>query len=160
MEKIMERLIHTRVQWWLLAALMAVVPVLVHAQGTQSAAATTGHAGKPPAPGEREANGVRYLTGGVGITEADKLRAVRDEFSLQLTFTGTGGKFLAGVDTRLVGADGNTVFSTVSDGPFLFVHMPPGQYRVIASYQGQTREDNVTVPAQGGVSRTLTWQTR
>lgn len=156
----MERLLYRRMHWWLLAAVMAVTPIFCEAQTTPGAAAAGAHAGKPPAPGEREANGVRYLTGGVGITEADKLRAVRDEFSLQLTFTGSGGKFLAGVDTRLLGADGKQVFSTVSDGPFLFVHMPPGQYRVVASYQGQTREDNVTVPAQGGVSRTLTWQTR
>jgi hypothetical protein len=154
------RMIFTHLSCLLVAAAMAVAPVFVHAQATQSAPAASGQPGFPPAPGEREANGVRYLTGGVGVTEADKLRVVRDDFSLQLTFTGTGGKFLAGVDTRLMGADGKTVFSTVSDGPFLFVHMPPGQYRVVASYQGQAREDTVTVPAQGGVSRTLTWQTR
>lgn len=156
----MERLIYTRMHWLILAAVIGLMPVFVHAQTTQSTPAASGQSGKAPAPGEREVNGVRYLTGGVGITEADKLRAVRDEFSLQLTFTGSGGKFLAGVETRLLGTDGKAVFSTVSDGPFLFVHMPPGQYRVVASYQGQTREDNVTVPAQGGVARTLTWQTR
>jgi hypothetical protein len=63
LEKIMERLIHTHMHWLSLAAVMVLTPVFVQAQTTQSAPAATAQSGKPPAPGEREANGVRYLTG-------------------------------------------------------------------------------------------------
>lgn len=54
-------------------------------------------------------------------------------------------------------AAANSASLAVSDGPFLFVQLPPGRYRVVASADGKEREQTLVVPAKGGVSSTMRW---
>lgn len=119
-----------------------------------SAAAATAADGMP-AP--RDAGGVRYLTGGVGQDEAAYILKAGGDYSLRLTFTGSSGQYLADVDTQIYDSSGKERFAAVSDGPFLFVQLPPGRYRVVATADGKAREQTLMVPAKGGVSRTLRW---
>ncbi|MBP0637434.1 MULTISPECIES: carboxypeptidase-like regulatory domain-containing protein [unclassified Cupriavidus] len=108
-------------------------------------------------PAPRVAGDVRYLTGGVGQDEAAYLRKAGGDYTLRLTFTGGGGQYLAGVDTQIFDSRGRQRFAAVSDGPFLFVQLPPGRYRVVATADGKARELTLVVPGKGGVSRTLHW---
>ncbi|MCY1212742.1 hypothetical protein D9M68_411140 [compost metagenome] len=108
-------------------------------------------------PAPRDADGVRYLTGGVGQDEAAYLRKASGDYSVRLTFTGSAGQYLAGVDTHIYDSHGKQRFAAVSDGPFLFVQLPPGRYRIVASADGKEREQTLVVPAKGGVSSTMRW---
>lgn len=108
-------------------------------------------------PVERTANGLAYLSGGIGADEAAAMRGMADRYSLRLTFSGKRGEFLADVQSRIYRLDGKQVFAAVSDGPFLYVRLPPGSYRVVASWEGAEKSAQVTVPAKGGVACNLSW---
>ena len=109
------------------------------------------------APHEQLRDGIAYLSGGIGADEASAMRLAASRYSLRLTFTGRHGEFLSDVATEIFREGGNQVFSVTSEGPFLFVRLPPWTYRVVTKADGVEHTDRVTVPARGGVSRTVTW---
>ncbi|SDD85137.1 hypothetical protein SAMN05216345_11847 [Cupriavidus sp. YR651] len=93
---------------------------------------------------------MRYLTGGVGQDEAAYLRKAGVGYSLRLIFTGSGWQHLAGVGAHLYDSHGNQRFAAVSDGPLLFIQLPPDRYRFVASADGKEREQMLVVPARVG----------
>jgi hypothetical protein len=119
------------------------------AVGAQSAAAFV--------PEVRHAGNIAYVTGGVGQDEADALRAVAPRYSMRATFAASNGEYLSDVAVRLEKSNGSVVFTARSDGPFLFAQVPPGRYRLVATYNQIERQRMIDVPARGGAGVTLTW---
>jgi hypothetical protein len=81
--------------------------------------------------------GIAYVSGGVGESEQQALREGAPAYSLWLTTaTRSGGAFLAGVRVRIVEAGSrHPVLEHTTDGPWLFVALPPGRYDVEASFR-------------------------
>lgn len=69
-----------------------------------------------------------YLSTGFGITN----REPHPEYSLKLVFSTRSGKYLADIQTQIY-RDGQKIKEIFSPGPWLFVDLPPGKYRVVAS---------------------------
>jgi hypothetical protein len=103
------------------------------------------------------ANGIAYVSGGVGQDEADAMRAVRADYSMRATFATASGTYLSDVAVRVENADGSTLFTTRSDGPFLYAKLPAGHYRLIATSDRIERARSIDIPRHGSVSITLTW---
>ncbi|WER50612.1 hypothetical protein CupriaWKF_30005 [Cupriavidus sp. WKF15] len=120
-------------------------------------AETTAAAPTDGVPPVRHVGEIAYQTGGVGVDEVAAMRRTASEYNLRLTFSGRGGESLAGVNTSILGAKGQEVFSAVSDGPLLYVRMPPGAYRVVVTADGVEKKTSVTVPRRGAVSRSFNW---
>jgi len=114
----------------------------------------TAGGGLPP---QKQASGLVYLSGGIGEDEAAAFRRVSPSYSLRLTFTGKRGEFLAEVDTRIYKPDGKQIFEAISDGPFMYIKLPEGKYRVVATANGIERKTEVTIPSKGSVARHLNW---
>ncbi|MBB6593113.1 hypothetical protein LBW62_01095 [Ralstonia solanacearum] len=113
-------------------------------------------AGTRPPPVQRA--GVTYLSGGIGQDDVASMRAAAPRYNLQLTFAGKAGEYIADVDTRIRQADGTIVLGVVSEGPLLFVHLPPGRYRVSATYNGVEQHLAVRVPGRGSAARSMAWR--
>ncbi len=102
---------------------------------------------------ERESNGVRYLTGGIGVAEREWLERHGAGYPQRLEFSkGERGAFVSRVGLTVRDRDGSVVFEAESDGPIMYVDLPEGRYRAQASYAGETREFSLNVRA-GGQSR-------
>ena len=86
------------------------------------------------------AQGISYISGGVGINERDALRAMTKDYSLQLGFAQTSGSYLSGVDVEIQAAGGATVLQAQSKGPWLFADLPAGKYTVRATTMGNTQQ--------------------
>lgn len=83
------------------------------------------------------ANGIKYITGGIGEEEAAAMRQVAKNYSLNLVFSeGSGGK-ITGVNAVIYNEHGESVFRIKGANPLLYVALPSGKYRVLASYEGQ-----------------------
>jgi hypothetical protein len=102
-------------------------------------------------------HGVAYVTGGVGQDEATAMRELASGYNMRATFTTRSGEYLSGVNVQISKADGTTVLTTTSDGPYLFARLPQGRYRLVASLDGVERSRELSIPAHGGVRFTLVW---
>ena len=84
---------------------------------------------------------VRVATGGVGVEERAALEG-DDAYNLKVVSALATGQYLADVHVRIVDAAGTQVAEARTDGPWLLAALPPGRYRIIATFRGisQTRD--------------------
>jgi len=101
---------------------------------------------------------VAFITGGVGASGRSEIEAVQDQYSLKLVFAYTNGEFLAEVKVVIRDAAGNTLVSTDADGPWLLVKLPAGSYQVAATVAGETKTEQVSVPASGLKTVNMRWK--
>ncbi len=82
---------------------------------------------------------VRYFSAGVGLEER---QAQYPPFPLKLIFTAGGKPFLTGVSVAITPAAGGPPVVVAPEhvqGPWLFVDVPPGVYRVTAVHAGESQ---------------------
>lgn len=114
------------------------------------------------APGSYEPKVIRsgeiaYLSGGIGETEQEQLRAREKEFNLKLVFSLVQGNYVADVDVVVSDAKGRKLVEHLAEGPFFMVKLPAGQYTVAATYEGKTVTRKVKVAAGGLRTEYLRW---
>jgi hypothetical protein len=94
--------------------------------------------------------GQPFVSGGVGATEQDTLDQERTGYDLAiLTAVRGSGNYLADVHIRITDAHSELVLDTDLDGPWLFVELPAGRYRVQASRNDRVQEHTVSFLASG-----------
>ena len=81
--------------------------------------------------------GIRYVSGGVGMGERDELDALSNQYNLRLLFAKQGGEYVSAVQVTILDAQGGTVLTAQSRGPWFFTQLPAGDYIVDASMPGQ-----------------------
>lgn len=114
----------------------------------------------PSLPVKSAGNGVTYVSGGIGSSEAETLRAEASRYSLALTLAQTRGgheAYLASVPVKIVDAGGNTLLDVVSDGPLLLVNLAPGAYRVSAKHSAIEKWRDVVVKAGSHQAISFVW---
>jgi hypothetical protein len=125
-----------------------------------ASAAAAAATAPPGMPRERRQNGIAYLTGGQMQTDIPTFERLALAYPLALEFVRHGAhrdEFLAGARVLVRDAGGKQLLSTVSDGPFLFLRIPPGGYDIVATYDGKTIKNNVVVPRSGHRRVLLEW---
>jgi hypothetical protein len=78
-----------------------------------------------------KSNGVPYVTGGVGLDERGVMKGMADHYNVRLVFA-----------TLIQDGNNRMFLDGKSNGPWFFVHLPKGQYKVTAIHAGkkETRE--------------------
>ncbi|MEE4376594.1 MAG: carboxypeptidase-like regulatory domain-containing protein [Candidatus Competibacteraceae bacterium] len=103
-------------------------------------------------------NEVAYVSGGIGDQEQAALKAMADEFNLNLVFAvEEGGNYLSDVAVRVYDAQGALALDVISDGPMLYANLPAGQYNVEVSGFGEIYQQNIEVSESGRESVNFTW---
>lgn len=112
-----------------------------------------------PLPPLQQQGQVEFLTGGFGVDETTALKAASNQYPLALTFASSqGGAYVAGVRIHITDARGDTVLDTTG-GPFLLAKLPAGRYKVSASYNGNEKTRQITVPRSGTARASFIWNT-
>jgi hypothetical protein len=116
----------------------------------------------PPAPMTRLSriteNGVSYVCGGIGLDEAEDMKAAAREYDLMLIFSARDGSYLADVNVDIADAQDNSLLKVSCNGPIMLVDLSsPGSYRVRAEVGGATVSRNIRVGAEQGRSLVLVW---
>ena len=109
------------------------------------------------APQIKQENGISFVSGGVGREEAEALDRSR-EFNLKLTMAAPNGEFVVPSVLRIDDRHGATVLDTRPDGPVFLAKLPPGDYVIHATAEGQSQSRNVSVPASGQQAIEMTWR--
>ena len=90
-------------------------------------------------------NGVKYLTGGVGLSERAHLEQMAKNYDLKLVFADPAGAYLANVQVDIKNSNGASLIQRDSNGPWFYAELPAGQYTIIATHDGKTETRKVVV---------------
>jgi hypothetical protein len=91
------------------------------------------------------AGSIKYVTGGVGLEERAALAKTENNYNLRLIFATKSGDYLANVSTDISGPDGKVLLDTVVNGPWLFVNLPEGHYKVAVALENQKKVKDISI---------------
>jgi len=101
----------------------------------------------------QQQNGVTYLSGGIGEDEARAIEQAKG-YNLHMMFSvGPGNKFIPDVNVTVQNGSGQSVLTLEGAGPLVYVQLPPGKYKVLATRNGEERRD--TADVGNGAARNL-----
>lgn len=104
-------------------------------------------------PPTQTSNGVTFVTGGIGESRIEAFRKAARDYNLRATFTAPGGAFMADIKVTLKDAQGNTLVTTITEGPFFYAQVPPGRYELTAAFGNQSFQRKLEV-SQGAAATT------
>jgi hypothetical protein len=105
-------------------------------------------------PGGAQAQVGDTLPAGISLED----RGAHPDYPLKLVFATRQGPYLARIDVVVRDAAGAKVVEAFSPGPWLFVKLPAGDYRVQATRpDGRKASARVSVPGEGQVVAHITW---
>lgn len=109
-------------------------------------------------PEAKNQNGVAYLSGGIGVDQANAMKAAAKDYSLMLTCaTKQTGQYLSQVKVSITDKSGAPVLETVTEGPILLARLAPGQYRISAESNGVTVNETVQIGSERPQQVNLYW---
>jgi hypothetical protein len=109
-------------------------------------------------PEVRTYNGIPYVSGGFGLEERAKLRAMGKTDNLELSFALKNKDYLSGANVLIKDDQGKEILKAVSDGPLFFTKLPAGKYTIEATAEGRTEEQIAQVPGKGQTRAYFTWK--
>ena len=93
-----------------------------------------------------KSNGVPYMTGGVGLNERAVMRGMADHYNVRLVFATLSGAYLANVEVLVQDGNGQKrLLQKESNGPWFFVDLPKGQYKITAIHAGKKETRGVAL---------------
>ncbi|NML24513.1 hypothetical protein [Zoogloea dura] len=121
------------------------LPVLAGEWGMQQLYCSSGGlSGRSAGPSPRA---VEWMSGGVGAPDRDRLRAMAGSYNVLMVFSDRQGHYLADVPFAVKACNGRPVHADVSEGPFLYLRLPPGCYRMSARLDDAWRSQPLQVGA-------------
>jgi hypothetical protein len=100
-------------------------------------------------PQERAQGTVTYLSGGIGVDEAELLRQQSASYPLTLEMaTAAGGPrdaYISDARVDIRDSSGKQVLSTTTEGPLMLLRLPSGTYTVDVDWHGTQRHKTVAV---------------
>lgn len=99
-------------------------------------------------PPQQKQGTISYVTGGIGVDEANAFKQAAAAYPLTLEFAlraKARDEFLSDIKVTIKDSAGRTRLETVSAGPFLLAKLPQGRYRVSAERHGVSKTDEVDI---------------
>lgn len=128
-----------------------------------SQAADAGSAMNPPDAGTAvsapvKAQGVRYVTGGIGADSEMHMRQIAGQWPLRMTFSeAKNDQFVANVKLSITDLKGKPELALDSAGPMTYVKLPAGDYRVYARYDGHEETRQISMHGDHGHDLNFHW---
>lgn len=124
-------------------------------------AAVAKEAGRSEAASASQAD-AGWISGGVGDESREEMHKVAAGYDLHLVFSDQRGSYLAEIPftvTRLAVGKRQEILSAVSDGPLLYLKLPPGTYAIAARIDGVWQTQRIHTGTAGS-SRRLSFVSR
>lgn len=112
------------------------------------AGALTNAQAQPVMPTMQKHDGIEYMSGGIGQAQSDAMQAASGKFRLAMTFSQKVGKqadFVANVPVVIKNSAGTSMLHATSEGPYMFVNLPAGEYNITATYNGRAISHSAVV---------------
>jgi hypothetical protein len=105
----------------------------------------------------QEQNGIRYLTGGIGLDESKALLQTQG-YNLHMTFsTGSANQYVSNVDVVIQNEKGTPLLSLNQVGPIVYAQLPANKYLVIARLNGHEERHTIALDGKSVGTLNLHW---
>ena len=91
------------------------------------------------------ANGIPYLSGGIGDEEREAIDQARKNYNTKLVLAEASGSYVSVVMLHITTVLGRPVISIPSAGPLVLLQLPPGPYLINATYEGRSAQKRFDV---------------
>jgi hypothetical protein len=108
-------------------------------------------------PPERQAGAASFVSGGIGEGEAQRFESAAARYPLTVQLFARSGQrdeYTADAQVTITDTRGRTVLDEKSDGPFMLVRLPAGDYRVAASLEGRSLAQHSVHVTHSGHAKT------
>ncbi len=114
-------------------------------------------------PPEQTQNGVTYISGGIGQEESSAFKQAKSQYPLALTFATTSegsaaSPYAADVQVVIRNAQDSSILNAKASGPYFLAKLAPGQYKLFATYKGETQSRDITIKDSGTTDIKFTWK--
>ena len=127
---------------------------------TLSASTATWAQSKVPFPKEHHKGAVTWISGGVSKDEANAMRKIASRYNVRLVMAVArkpSAAFLGAVPVKVSDVKGRTVLAVKTDGPLLFLKLPPGRYTVNANVAGHVLSKSFRAKERGSMQISMIW---
>jgi hypothetical protein len=97
--------------------------------------------------GEISSGGIGILSGGVGQDGQEEMLRAAKSYNVHVLFATRQGAYLADIPFTVTDRKGQQVAAATSDGPWLYLKLPPGSYQLSAQLHGASQSRKVKVGA-------------
>jgi hypothetical protein len=111
-----------------------------------------------PLPPEKHEGNVSYVSGGIPDEQLPAIKQARGDYPLVIELyqkAGAKSEFTSGAQVRLTDKSGQVVLDDRSEGPYMLVRVPPGNYRIQATLNGKVVESKPVAVAAKGSKRAV-----
>jgi hypothetical protein len=139
-------------QWHILVAFVLVIGLI------RSAYACSNDCESAVMP--ETAGDITYITGGVGLCEAQMMQSVAIDYPLNVVFIqklGPREEFLADVKVQILDRYRHLLLDVATEGPFLYLAMPQGKYLIVAEYNGDAKQQWVSIGSKNDKKVVFWW---
>ncbi|MBP0637436.1 hypothetical protein [Cupriavidus sp. AcVe19-6a] len=104
----------------------------------------------PSTPAVHHMNGIDYVSGGIGVDQVAAMQSMAGRFNVHMHFVNEAdGSSLSDVTVTLFDAHREIVLLVLSEGPLLYLRLPPGDYRVLVRSGGAIESRSLRVRQDG-----------
>ncbi len=108
---------------------------------------------------QQSAEGVSYMSGGIGLEEVAVLQANAGQFNLYLLFSeDLAGTAAVGVNIEIYNSKKQLVFTLKDTGPRINLSLPLGKYTIQAMFNGRTQSAVFNLKENRSRKVVLTWK--
>lgn len=101
-----------------------------------------------------------FITGGIGLDESTAIKGAMKDWPLSVLFVqkdGAQAEYVANVRVKVSDHKGHTAIATESQGPYMLANVQPGAYRVEATLDNKTLQQDVEIKQGKPVKLTFLW---
>ena len=112
-------------------------------------------------PDTQYSEGIAYISGGVGDGESEAILAEAKQWPvlLELSQLENGrGVWIFGAQIKIINKQQKVIFNAQADGPYMLINLLPGDYQIIASYQGAEQKRALAVKADISQKLNIFWK--
>ena len=103
------------------------------------------------------ANGIPYLSGGIGDEEREEIDRARRHYNTKLVLAEASGSYISNVSLHIATVLGEPVISLAGAGPLVLLQLPPGSYLITADYDGRKAQKRFDVSDNVAQTVTVVW---
>lgn len=119
------------------------------------------HVGFAQIPDTQYSRGISYITGGVGEGETQAILTEAKQWPLVLELSqleNGRGVWIFGAKIQIMNSAKQIIFDAQADGPYMLINLSPGDYSILASYQGVEQKRSISLNKGSPQKLSIFWK--